>query len=51
MDVIFGPGVTAPDLHRRLIMAIPGDTSAPVKRTIFAHDLTPWHTSGFRLCR
>ena len=33
MNVIFGPGVTAPDLHHRMISAIPGDTPSPVKPT------------------
>lgn len=47
MNVIFGPGVTAPDLHHRMISAIPGDTPSPVKPTTRL-DLCPWHTSGFK---
>lgn len=47
MNVIFGPGVSAPVYHPSMTKAIPGDTPSPVKRMIFAHDLTPWHTSGF----
>lgn len=46
MNVIFGSGATAPDLHLRMISAIPGDTPSPVKPTVRL-DLCLWHTSGF----
>lgn len=46
IKAVFGTGVRAPEPHPA-ITAVPGDTPAPVKRTIIRLDLCRWYTSGF----
>ena len=47
MNVIFGPGVSAPVYHPSMTLAVPAITPSQVAITITHHDLTPWHTTGF----
>lgn len=47
MNVIFGPGVSAPVYHPSMTLAIPAITPSQVEQQIRL-DLCRWYTSGFK---
>lgn len=47
MNVLFGPGVSAPVYHPSMTLAVPANTPSQFERITFHHDLMPWHTTGF----